>query len=63
VSTEQGLEERKSSCVAKSSVTKRWAVLVKLQAPSSIGGSVSAGFRFVEVVELPLLLSSQHQRG
>lgn len=48
----------KSSFIAKSSVTKHWAVLVKLQSPNSIGGSVSAGFRFVEVVEL--LQSSQH---
>lgn len=60
MSIEQGLEEMKSSGIAKSSVTKRWAVLVELQSPSSIGGSVNAGFRFVEAVELPLLQSSQH---
>lgn len=59
MSIEQGLKETKNSCIAKSSGTKHWAVVVRPQSPSSMGGSVNAGFRFVEVAELPLLQLSQ----
>lgn len=55
----KGLKEM-SSCISESSVTKHWAVLDKLQSPSSIGDSIKADFTAGEVVESPLLQSSQH---
>lgn len=53
-------EAMESSSAAESSGTESWAVLVTPQSPSTKGGSVKAGFRFLGVVASPLLQSPQH---